>query len=111
MLQASALGFRHHGIGHGVWEVLLQAGGQPQHFLFTFTAEGYHLRHLRTGVGQGPGLVKDNGICGSHYLQELTSLDGDMGASRLPHGGEDSQGHGQLQCAGEIRTTLWPRSG
>ena len=31
--QAPAAGLLHHGVGHGVGEVLLQAGGQPEHLL------------------------------------------------------------------------------
>ena len=53
-------------------------------------------------MGQGAGLVKNDGVGGSHRLQELAALDGDMGPSRLPHGGEDRQRHGQLQGAGEV---------
>ena len=102
MAQAPALGLLHHGVGHGVGEVLLQAGRQPQHFRFLFTAEGHHLSHLWTGVGQSAGLIKHDGIGSGCHLQELAALDGDMGAPRLPHGGEDGQGHRQLQGAGEV---------
>ena len=100
--QASALRLLHHGVGHGMGEVLLQAGGQPQHFGFLLGAERYHLSHPGAGVGQGAGLVKDDGIGSRHSLQEFAALDGDVGASRLPHGGEDGQRHGQLQRTGEV---------
>ena len=53
-------------------------------------------------MGQGAGLVKDDGIGSRHSLQEFAALDGDVGASRLPHGGEDGQRHGQLQRAREV---------
>ena len=100
--QAPALRLLHHGVGHGMGEVLLQAGGQPQHFGFLLGAERYHLSHPGAGVGQSAGLVKDDGIGSRHSLQEFAALDGDVGASRLPHGGEDGQRHGQLQGAGEV---------
>ena len=102
MAQAPALGLLHHGVGHGMGEVLLQTGSQPQHFGFLFATEGHHLSHPGAGVGQGAGLVENDGVGGSHRLQELAALDGDMGPSRLPHGREDGQRHGQFQGAGEV---------
>ena len=102
MTQAPAFGLLHHGVGHGMWEVFLQTGSQPQHFGFLFAAEGHHLSHPGTGVGQGAGLVENDGVGRSHRLQELAALDSDMGPSRLPHGGEDGQRHSQFQCAGEV---------
>ena len=102
MAQAPALGLLHHGVGHGMGEVLLQTGSQPQHFGFLFATEGHHLSHPGAGVGQGAGLVENDGVGGSHRLQELAALDGDMGPSRLPHGREDGQRHSQFQGAGEV---------
>ena len=100
--QAPALRLLHHGVGHGMGKVFLQAGGQPQHFGFLLGAERYHLSHPGAGMSQGAGLVKDDGVGGSHRLQELAALDGDMGPSRLPHGREDGQRHSQFQGAGEV---------
>src|SRR5699024_8598927 len=56
--QAPALGLLHHGVGHGMGEVLLQAGGQPQHFGFLFAAEGHHLSHRGQAWVRVPVLSK-----------------------------------------------------
>ena len=53
-------------------------------------------------MGEGAGLVKNDGVRLGHRLQEFTALDSDVLPSRLPHGGEHRQGHGQLQGAGEV---------
>ena len=90
--------------------MLLQAGSQPQHFGFLFAAEGHHLSHPGAGAGQGAGLVKDDGVGGGHGLQELAALDGDVGPSRLPHGREDGQRHGQFQGAGEVHPSAPTRA-
>ena len=93
---------RYHGVCHGVGIVLLQAGGQPQHFGFLLGAERYHLSHPGAGVGQGAGLVKDDGIGSRHSLQEFAALDGDVGASRLPHGGKVVPAVVQLQLKAAV---------
>ena len=82
--------------------MLLQTGGQPQHLRLILAIEGDDLGHPGAGVGKGASLVKDDGIRICYRLQEFAALDGDMLPSRLPHGGEHSQGHGQLQGAGEV---------
>ena len=82
--------------------MLLQAGGQAEHFRLLLTAKGDDLCHPGTSVGEGAGLVKDDGVRFGHRLQEPASLHGDVLPSRLPHGGEHRQGHGQLQGAGEV---------
>ena len=102
MVQAAAAGLLHHGVGHGVGEVLLQAGGQTEHLRLLHAIEGNDPGHPGAGVGEGAGLVKDDGIRFCHRLQEFTALDSDVLPSRLPHGGEHRQGHGQLQGAGEV---------
>ena len=53
-------------------------------------------------MGEGAGLIKDNGICAGHSLQELASLDRDVLPPRLTHGREHRQGHGQFQGTGEV---------
>ena len=74
MGQAPAFGFLHHGIGHGVGEMFLQTGGQPQHLPFILTTEGDHLCHLGASMGQGAGLVKYNGISSGYCLQEFALI-------------------------------------
>ena len=100
--QTSGPGLLHHGVGHGVGIVLLQAGGQPQHLLGVTAAEGHDLRHPGGGIGQGAGLVKNNGVRLGHGLHEPPALDGDMVLAALPHGGQHRNGNGQLQGAGEV---------
>ena len=92
----------YHGVGHGVREMLLQAGGQAQHLLFAVAAEGDDPRHHRAGIGQRAGLVKHDRIRLGDRLQILSPLDRHMISAGLAHGGEDRQGHRELQCAGEI---------
>ena len=82
--------------------MLLQAGGQAQHIRLVLPAEGNDLRNHRAGMGQGAGLVKDHRIRLGHRLQILTALHRHMEPAGLPHSGEDSQGHCQLQGAGEV---------
>ena len=96
VVQAPAFGLLHYGVGHGVGEVLLQTGGQTEHFILYLSVEGKNLCHPGAGVGEGSGLVKDDGIRFRHRLQEFSALDGDVLPSRFPHGGDHRQGHGQL---------------
>ena len=71
MAKAPALGLLHHGVGHGVGEVFLQAGGQPQHFSFVLSAKGITLATLGQAWVRVPVFVKDNGIGGSYSLQKI----------------------------------------
>ena len=89
-------------IGHGMREMFFQAGGQAQHIRLVLPAEGNDLRNHRAGVGQGAGFVKDHRIRLSNCFQILAALYRHMEAAGLPHGGEDSQGHCQLQGTGEV---------
>ncbi len=100
--QAPLLGGLNHGVGHGVGEVLLQAGGQAEHFRLLVPTEGDHLGHHGAGMGQGTRLVKDDGVRLGHGLQVFSALHGHMEAAGLAHGGENRQGHGQFQSAGEV---------
>ena len=50
-------------ICHGMGEMLLQAGVQPQHIRLALPSEGNNLRNHRTGMGQSAGFVKDHRIC------------------------------------------------
>ena len=92
----------HDGIGHGVRIMLLQTGGQAQHFGLLMAAEGHDLRDLRPGVGQRAGLVEHDRIGLRHGLQKTSALDGNVIAAALAHGREHRNGHGQLQSAREI---------
>ena len=91
--------------------MLFQTGSHPQHLSFVSATEGDDLCHLGAGMGQGAGLVKNDGIGCGHCLQEFTALDGDMCVSSLPHSREHCQRHGQLQGAGEIYHQHGKRSG
>ena len=92
----------HNGVGHGVREVFLKAGGQAQHLAAVPPAEGDYIHHLRAGPGEGAGLVEHDGVCRGHGLQELSALDGYVMRAALPHGREHCQRHGQLERAGEV---------
>ena len=102
MSQAAAPRFRYNGVCHRMRKMFLQAGGQPQHFLFIFAAERNHLRHPRAGVSQRAGFVKDNRIRGGDRLQKFTPFDSNIGSSGLPHRRKDRQRHGQFQRARKI---------
>ena len=83
-------------VSHGMGEMLLQAGGQPQHIRLVLPTEGNDLRNHRAGMGQCAGLVKDHRVRLGHRLQILAALHRHMEPAGLPHSGEDSQGHCQL---------------
>ena len=102
VVQPPALGLLHHGVGNGVGVVLLQAGGQAQHLRLGVPAEGDDLGNRGGGVGQGAGLVKDDGIRLGHVLQEFAALHGDVVLGAFPHGGQHRNGHCQLQGTGEV---------
>ena len=97
-----AVGLLHHGVGHGVGEVLFQAGSQAEHLRFFLPVERDDPRHPGASVGESAGLVKDDGVRLGNRLQEFASLDCDVLPSRLPHGGEHRQRHSQLQGAGKV---------
>ena len=99
---AALLGGAHHGVGHGVGEVLLQAGGQLQHFALVTAGEGDHIHHLRGGAGEGAGLVEHDGVRLGEGLQILAALHGDVVAAALAHGGQHRQRHGELERTGEV---------
>ena len=86
VLEAPVLGRLDHGVGHGMGVVLLQAGGQAEHLRLVVPAEGDDPGDPGRGVGQGAGLVKDDGVRLGHGLQELAALDGDPTVPRLLHG-------------------------
>ena len=86
----------HHGVGNAVGEVLLQAGGKPQHLLRIVPAKGDNLPDLRAGLGQGAGLVKDDGLRVRKVLHEPAALDADVMLLCLPHCGEDRDRHREL---------------
>ena len=84
----------YYGVGHGMREMFLQTGGQPQHLIGAVAAEGDHLGYLGRGIGQGAGFVKHNGVGAGHDFQILSSLDGYMGSASLAHGRQHGQRHG-----------------
>ncbi len=99
---AAALGLTHHGVCHGVGEVLLEAGSQLQHLALGAAGEGHDLDHLGSGVGESAGLVEHDGVSLGQSFQILAALDGDMACAAFPHGREDGQRHGELEGTGEI---------
>ena len=102
MGKAPPLRLLHHGVGHGVGVMLLQAGGEAEHIRFPVSAEGNNLRHLRRGVGQRTGLVEHNGIRLGHSLQKTPALDGNVMPAAFPHGRQHRDRDRQLQRAGEV---------
>ena len=88
----------YHSVGDGVGEVFLQAGG----LFLVMMAKGNDLLHSGTGMGQGSGLVKDDGVCLCHGLQVFVVFDYDMGGTGLAHGRQHRERHRQFQCAGEV---------
>ena len=100
--ESAHAGLLHHGVGHGVGIVLLQAGRQPEHLRLVPAAEGHHRRHLRRRVGQRTRLVEDHRVRRGHRLEEAPAAHGDVPAAALPHGREHRNGHRQLQRAGEV---------
>ena len=93
MVQPPLLGLLHHSVGDGVGIVLLQAGRQAKHLRGRPAAEGHNLGHRGSRIGQGTGLVENNGIRLGHILQEPAALDGNVELGAFPHGAEDRNGH------------------
>ena len=84
----------YHRIGHGMREMLLQAGCQTQHVRFLVAAEGHDLRNLWLGTRQRTGLVKDDRVGFRHSLKESATLNGQMMIARLFHRREHGDRHG-----------------
>ena len=102
MGNAAFLGGTHHGVGHGMGEVLFQTCGQLQNFALVAAGEGHDLHYLRGGTGEGAGLVEHDSVGLRQRFQILAALDGDVVAAALAHGGKHGQRHGELERAGEI---------
>ena len=99
---AALLGSTHHGVCHGMREVLFQAGGQLENFLLITPGERHNLDHFRTCMGQGTGLIKHNSIRLGQGFQILASLDGDVVGTAFTHSRQHGQRHGKFKCAREI---------
>ena len=102
MGNAALLGGTHHGVGHGVGEMLLQTCGQLQNFALVAAGEGNHIHHLRGSAGECAGLIKHDSVGLRQRFQIFAALDGDVIAAALAHGGEDGQRHGQLERTGKV---------
>ncbi|KAF5029271.1 hypothetical protein DSECCO2_650320 [anaerobic digester metagenome] len=99
---AFLFGLAHHGAGHGMGEVLLQAGGELEHGAAVEAAEGRDGRDPGPGLGQGAGLVEDAHVGRGHGFQELAALDEHAARGGLAHGGQHRKRGGELNGAGEI---------
>ena len=95
-------GGAHDRVGHGMREMLLQAGGDAQHFGLAASAERNDSRDDRTGVGQRAGFVKHNRIRARDRFQKFAAFDRDMVSACLAHGGQHRQRHSKLERAGEV---------
>ena len=102
MFQVLFPGCPYDGIGHGMGKVFFHTGRDPEHLCGIMAAERNHPGHCGTGIGQGTGLVKDDGIRGGDLLQEFAALDGDLIETGFPHGGKYAQRHGEFESTGEI---------
>ena len=100
--QSAVFGLGHDGVGDGVGIVLFEARGETEHLALLIAAEGDDLRDLGRGVGERAGLVKDDGVRLGDGFEEAPALDGDVMAAALAHGREHRDGHGELECAGEV---------
>ena len=100
--ECSPLCLGHHGLGHGVGIMFLQAGGQTEHLRLILPAEGDDLGHFGRCVGQGAGLVEQNGVCHGDRLHKPPAFHQQLMGAGLLHGGEHCDGHGQLQRTGEV---------
>ena len=100
--QSAVPGLGHDSVGDGVGIVLFEARGKAEHFTLLVAAEGDDLRDLGRGVGERAGLVKDDGVRLGDGFEEAPALDGDVMAAALAHGREHRDGHGELECAGEV---------
>ena len=102
MLQSLCSGRIHHSLRHGMGKMLLQTGRQPQNLVRILPVAGYHPRHRRPCLRQGPRLVKDNGIRLRHGFQIFSSLYRHMKSPCLPDGGKHGNRDRQLQRAGKV---------
>ena len=99
---APLLGGADDSVCHRMGEMLFQTGSKLQYLLLPAAGEGHHLHHLRSGVGEGAGLIEHDGVCLCQRFQILAALYSDVVFPALPHGREHRQRHGKLQRTGEI---------
>ena len=102
-------GGAHDRVGHGMREMLLQAGGDAQHFGRAASAERNDSRDDRTGVGQRAAFVKHNRIRARDRFQKFAAFDRDMVSACLAHGGQHRQRHsnqGTIEECGQEKYRL-----
>ena len=99
VLEVPLLRGAYHGAGHGVREVLLEAGGEAQHLVAAPAVERHDAREARRGLGEGAGLVEDDGVGGGDLLEVTRALDREAGLGALAHRGEHGDGARELEGA------------
>ena len=96
MHQPPPHGFRHNGVGHRMGEMLLQAGGDPQHLVRIPSFKGDDAGDHRLCLCKRTRFVKNNGIRFRHRFQIAASFYGDLERAGLAHGRKHRQRHGEL---------------
>ena len=102
MIKPSLFGGTHDGISHRMREMLLQAGCHAKHLFSVLSVEWHDTFHRGTGMGQRAGLVENHSVSFAELFQKFSALNRDFVAACLPHGRENAQRHGELQCTGEV---------
>ncbi|MNG99669.1 hypothetical protein D3C79_588470 [compost metagenome] len=99
-----AAGCLHHGDGQRVEVVLLHRGGEPDEIVRRVGGiEGHRVGHHQIPVGQGAGLVEDEGIGFREALEGRGPLDENARLACGIHGRLERHRGGELEGAGVVR--------
>ena len=102
MIESLLLRTTDDGIRHGVRIVLLETGCHAKHLVGILVPEGDDIDETRYRVGQGAGLIKDDGVRLRHGFHELAALDGDTVIPRFLDRRQHRKRYRELQGAGVV---------
>ena len=86
----------------GMREMLLKAGGEPQHIFAAEAVERDDFGDARLGHGQSPRLIKDDGVGVGERLDIFPALYQHAAPDTLAHRGEDGERRRKLDGAGIV---------
>ena len=99
-LQAAFLGAFDDRSGERMLAAPFEAGGQPQQLVLVDGADRNDADEARLALGQGPGLVDDQGVDLLHQLERFGVLDEDPGVRAAPGADHDRHRRRQSERAG-----------
>ena len=89
-------GCRNNRVRHGVWEMLFQAGSDPEHLIPIASLKGDNIGNDRLCLCECACLIKDDRVRLCNGFHEGTAFDGHLVAARLSHRGENGKRHRKL---------------